>query len=360
MNPRTLFRLVAGAAAVGAALVMNPAGARPILYGLVTNADHGGITGVLNGQRFSGAAIYIYFNGDTDQVQNFPSNPASGGALGHLLLQGTATITVNSADLLKTVTVLPSAGLFVGVDNTNNGIGFGSRGTNPGGFGFPGAPGYPLFGVTPATSDFFKTYDLGVARAADPVQSTSTVRLAQAGVCTAVPHNTVQGPNQETCPFATSPWMLPTTGGDLILQVPAIGTTLDSGVFYDRFTDTLAPFASFQATATPDFATITAAIELAEKSAGLDLATQVLTITVADRPPLTLPVGSLWRNGKVSFYQSYEGFALNLTQLSPTQLKLTVQLGHGNAPNPGHPFPLKLAIGNHVGTTTVRLPGSED
>jgi hypothetical protein len=365
MNPRTLFRLVAGAAVVGAALVLNPAGARPILYGLSTNADHGGISGSLNGQRFSGAQIWIYFTGDTDYVQSFPSNPSAGGPTGFLSLQGTATVRVTSANLNQTVTVLPSAGVFFGVDNTNNGIGFGSLGTNPGGSGFPGAPGYPLFGVTASSSEFFKTYDLGVARAANPVQSTSVAPLAQAGVCTAVPLNTVQSPGASiTCfnphkPYTVpTPWALPTTGGDLILDLPASGSTLDSGVFYDQFTDVLAPFESFRATFSPDSGTLTASIQLPENGPGLGLDAQALAITIGDGAPLTLPVGSLVRNRKVYGYSGTGGFGLTLVESSPNRLHLTVWLGNANAPT--HPFPLKLAIGNHVGTTTVRLQGSDD
>jgi len=101
----------------------------------------GATTGGLGSVSFVDAFITFTLEGDTDNVIPF-SVPNSDG---YENLFGTATVTVTDENLVTLAqgTFLPSAGIFVSVDNTNAGIGFGSFGVLPTSSNFPGQAVYP-------------------------------------------------------------------------------------------------------------------------------------------------------------------------------------------------------------------------
>ena len=117
----------------------------------------GNASGSLGGVSFTNAVFVLTFDGDTNDVVPY-SIP---GASGYEIVAGTAAIQIFDAAsraLLAQATFLPSAGIYVSVDNTNNGIGFGSHGALPTAAGFPGEPVYPSGLLTPTGA--VTSYDL--------------------------------------------------------------------------------------------------------------------------------------------------------------------------------------------------------
>src|SRR5882757_9611835 len=143
----------AGAAVLAGAVSLSaPALAMSVWY----EADLWGGTasGTLNGKPFSNADVQLDFYGDTSTTQHYSVlNPPSGKTRtsGYINLKGTATFGIYSFNAstgryttVGTGTFEPSAGIFISVDNTNGGIGFGSFGVSPSHPGFP-APGQPVY-----------------------------------------------------------------------------------------------------------------------------------------------------------------------------------------------------------------------
>jgi hypothetical protein len=117
--------------------------AEPIKYTeqILVLGCNGATTGALGNVSFGDVFIMFSFQGDTSNVIPF-SVPGSNG---YENLLGTATVTVTDLNLvpLAVGTFLPSAGIFVSVDNSNAGIGLGSFGVLPTNSSFPGQPVYP-------------------------------------------------------------------------------------------------------------------------------------------------------------------------------------------------------------------------
>ncbi len=172
--------------------------AAPITY---TFTGTGSITGSLGAVAIGSADVVTFtFAGDTSNVLSF-TIPVTG----HEILVGTASVSVTDASthaVLAQGTFLSSDGIFVSVDNTNGGVGFGSAGVPPASASFPGDPAYP-FGLVPVSS--VSAYDLQSAF------STTGDGFA----CVGFPSGCV------------SPIALATTAGDLILG----STGTDSGTF---------------------------------------------------------------------------------------------------------------------------------
>jgi hypothetical protein len=115
------------------------ADAMPVTYELdVVGSD---VSGSLGATTFSNALMFLTFKADTTKVIPYSRPKASG----YDVLVGTATVIIrdDSGGIIGQATFLPSAGIYVGVDNTNNGIGFGSFGVPPTDPSFPGQPAYP-------------------------------------------------------------------------------------------------------------------------------------------------------------------------------------------------------------------------
>jgi hypothetical protein len=133
-----------------------------VVFGTIAPNDTGwctaGPSGSLGPTAFSGTAIRLTFRFDGNTANVVPySVPRSSG---FEIIEGKASFTLEtfSPGFAKTTDTFDTAdGIFVSVDNTNYGIGFGSKGKLPGDAGFPGQPVYPLAlsAVTGAN-----TYDL--------------------------------------------------------------------------------------------------------------------------------------------------------------------------------------------------------
>jgi len=178
----------------------------PITYTLVVSAPFPGMgmgpSGTLGPVSFGGALgdvlLTFTFAGDTSNVIDFTTP-----MVGHEILVGTASVEVTDAStgaVLAQGIFLSSAGIFVSVDNTNHGIGFGSFGALPPQFtGFQPVYPYAVEGyVGPATYDLRSDFTLG------PV----TTSYQNIGIsCVGFP----------LCGSA-SPLPLPTTAGDLYVN----------------------------------------------------------------------------------------------------------------------------------------------
>jgi hypothetical protein len=141
----------------------------PITYRLVVSTPIPGVgigpSGTLGPVSFGGVLgdvlLTFTFVGDTSNVIDF-TTPLSG----HEILVGTASVEVTDAStgaVLAQAVFLSSAGIFISVDDTNHGIGFGSFGALPPQFtGFQ--PVYPYSVesyVGSATYDLRSDFTLG-------------------------------------------------------------------------------------------------------------------------------------------------------------------------------------------------------
>jgi hypothetical protein len=164
--------LVSTVIAVGlavAGLLAAPARATSVWY--ETDLWGGTASGTLNGMAFKNADIQLDFFGDTSTTHAYTVNNPSGGGKtsGYINLTGTATFGIYSFNAstgtyttVGTGTFQASDHIYVSVDNTNGGIGFGSFGVLPGHAGFPGQPVYPGAILVPAccVSPNVSKYDL--------------------------------------------------------------------------------------------------------------------------------------------------------------------------------------------------------
>jgi len=146
----------------------------PSIY-LVTYDEElmgGNISGSLNGTPFSNSYLFLEFKGNLRSVVPFSVT----GASGWVITAGTATFEILDAAFNKvgSGTFLSGARIYVSVDNTNGGIGFGSFSIPRGQPGFPGGQAlYPGAVLVPSSSNpnvtkyelktdtFFSDYQLG-------------------------------------------------------------------------------------------------------------------------------------------------------------------------------------------------------
>jgi hypothetical protein len=177
----------------------------PIIYTEVISG-YGGPTdespsGTLGGVAFGGlggtsqaAVLELTFQSDTADVIPF----SVGTVHGFENLTGTASVKVldTGGNVLAQGTFLASDGIFVSVDNTNQGIGFGSLGVLPSDPTFPGQPLYPYSIILNGTSDV-GTYDL---------KGNDVIFSVNAASCVNFP-----GP-------CGAPFALATTAGDLLVN----------------------------------------------------------------------------------------------------------------------------------------------
>jgi hypothetical protein len=316
--------------------VTSPAWALPVTYGLMLDA--GVATGTLGSTPFNNAWIGFSFQGDTDDVVPY-SVP---GASGYELLQGTATVGIYDQNTMATLsaTFLPSAGIFVSVDNTNSGIGFGSGGVPVSAAGFPGDPVYPASLL--AGTGTVASYDLK-----------SNITLSGFSIsCSGFP---------ATC--ASVGPSLPTTAGDLIIDHIAITSSS-----FSTLTDV--PFSRFvvneTVTTNPASFKILALITLGSGNNGINPLGEAVTLR-SGLASFTLPPGSFSAHGnKFSYNGTVDGFALSATITTAAANSFMVEFD-GSVPSskrlptgptgplPLHPATVELTIGNDSGTTTSKI-----
>ncbi len=189
--PSTLLCTVMLALAPGLSQQVNAA---PIMYTLTVSP----VSGSLGSTAFSQAVMLLTFQGDSSSTVPFSFPKASG----YVNLVGAASVAIlqtYNGPVTAQGTFLPSAGIYIGVDNTNSGIGFGSLGVPPTTPGFPGQPAYPASVLT--TDARIGTYDLQSDYSPDVLNSWFYI-------C-------VNFPSPNGC---ANPIALPTTSGNLVLN----------------------------------------------------------------------------------------------------------------------------------------------
>lgn len=216
MKSQILSLLSAGLLGISAAASATPITYTFTVFGLpATNSplSPGTLGAVAFGGTTNGNDVLTYtFVGDTSNVLSF-SSPVSG----HEILLGTASVTVSDPttnSILAHGTFLAADDMFVSIDNSNGGIGFGSAGLPPTATNFPGEVHYP-FGFVPFLSGVrdpaVATYGL-----TSNITFDGSTYASQGSACVGFPFSNCSGTLS-----------LPTTAGDLTLT----GDLVDAATF---------------------------------------------------------------------------------------------------------------------------------
>ena len=284
VSPSRMGRFLAGiglvlascaqAAPIDYTLSLFSAGWGPSPAGLIGNTPFGTTPG--------GVILTFSLATDTDYVVPF-SAPVKGAEN----LVGVASFQINSgatgAELAHGL-FLPSAGIFISVDLTNGGIGFGSAGAMPGTPMFPGNPIYP-FAANFVYGAGQSTYGLTTLTDPPPAGMPPFFLLAAASSCVGFPFACTPGP------------ALATSTGDLLVT-PSFGG--DTGVFFARArTFLMSNFAAGTTLNTHGFRT-SGRFVLTRQSTGFDPANESVTFGVGILEPgsygfypeFTIPPGS--------------------------------------------------------------------
>jgi hypothetical protein len=330
---------VAAAAALLAALCAPPAArAVPIHYEFQTFSAPA--SGSLGGVPFAGANLLLTFDGDTADVIRYSVPGPRGPVTGAEILKGTATVTVYQAGVVVgSATFLPSAGIYVSVDQTNSGIGSGSFGKLPGDPGFPGEPVYPVAEFT--STGAVATYDLTTANAVVGFE-VSCVGFATPAACApALP--------------------LPTTSGDLLVDYFSPGNL---SIFRATFPPPpVVPFASMTVPEVDVNRSLTAyalqgTFRLGAGSNGIDPAGEGVTFTVG---PYQATIQPGWlqpnRHGDLVWSGVVQGANLRARFSDRGNGRWTFSLKGSNAPLGGltDPPTVTLTIGDDTGSDTAPL-----
>jgi hypothetical protein len=325
--------------------------AAPIAYDLVVFVDPretnaAPISGLIGSHPFEKVVMTFLFSGDTANVIPF-SQPVSGAEN----LLGTASVQINSATtgaLVYRANFLPAAGIFVSVDNTNGGLGFGSFGALPSSPAFPGNPVYPyaanfIFGLT-------SSYDL---------LSYEYIELYNNVSCVGFPFS--------ACSPGTP---LPTDKGALVIN-PVSGDGF--GLFFAR--QRAVPFRSFNAATsltTSGVLKMRGGFALADGRRHVDPATAEVTLKIVDSsgaslPDLTIPPGSFQLRDRFYEFSGPVG-ATTLSMIIKRQeeeedggglyrFEVTASGAPLSDPGAGHaPIAVTMIIGDDLGTTMATLP----
>jgi hypothetical protein len=308
------------------------ADAVPITYTLQVYG--GNATGTLGTVPFSNAKLVYTFNGDTANVIPYSIvGPNGSPTTGYEILLGTASVMIfDGSGAVLTATFLPSAGIYVSVDNTNGGIGFGSAGVPPTSPTFPGEPAYPagMFLPTGNTYNLTGYYDSGP-------------RFAVACVGFAV------------VPTCQTPIALPTTAGDLTLNPVNISSALFSSAEYP-----VTPFASLsaQANVTTSSFSVSARIGLGAGSNGINPVGEAVSLAFGPYS-VSIPQGSFRqdRHGNFSFTGTIDRVALSvqISPLSNGDYRLSANGSKVNLKGLSNPVSLDVTIGDDNGSTTVNI-----
>ena len=306
----------------------------PIAYTL--SVLGGNASGSLGTLQFANGYFDLTFEGDTADVFTFSVPGPSGPVTGAEIQRGTATVTVYDSNHspIAQATFLPSAGIFVSVDQTNNGIGFGSFGVPLGDPAFPGEPVYPSGLLTPTGAVL--TYDLTT----DDVVSGYAISCAGfPGVC------------------ADPPPALPTTAGDLLLDHVNIA-------FAQFIAQTHPPFAAFADFAVrvelegrpPDGFELAGEFTLGTGSDGIDPASEPVALQIGSLS-LPIPAGSFQstRRGGWRFAGDAGGAALRarIAPLGGNRNRLRAEGEGADLSGIQGPVSVGLTIGNDAGSTTA-------
>jgi|SRR5215469_2332208 len=305
----------------------------PVTYTLVIAT--GAASGTLGTLAFSNAVLTFSFEGDTANVLDF-STPLNG----HEIVIGTASVEVTDAvsnQVIAQATFMPAAGIFVSIDNKNEGVGFGSFGGPPGSTQFPGFPAYPYaeFGSNPSLS----SYDL---------RSNFNSGFEYALSCVGFPGG------------SCAPIALPTTAGDLLVNPT-------EAFCCATFTAQLQPmttFSAFNATA-QIFSQSTGSFSLGGRFTlgaggnGISPLTETVSLQLGTYL-VALPPGSFKRgdNGQFVFRGVINGVTLGIqiARLGTNTYGIRARGSGANLTGITIPVTVSLTIGDDSGTTTASTP----
>jgi hypothetical protein len=324
-----------------------PAHAEGIQYTLTVSG--GNTAGSIGGHAFTQGIMVLTFTGDTDDIIPFDVHASATvpkETRGRVLLTGEATVFIYdlATNASYQATFLPSAGIYVGVDNTNYGFGFGSGGVPPTVNGipnpaFPGPVGYPQL-FTP--SDAGPRSKLATWNLASRLTNYSGDGVS----CTAFPVSCADhGP-----PLAT-------TKGNLILNHQDVAAaSLDVQLMS-------IPFSSFSATASGSLVSsgsfaLEGTFALGGGGEPFDRATDAIVLRFGPFSA-SLRAGSLHAAGPGSW--TYSGtvsgsrFTLRLTQVANRVYRVRASASPVNLKGVTNPVRLHLTLGSNSGSTTVKV-----
>jgi len=318
-----------------ALVLASVAQATPITYMLQVYG--GNATGSLNGVPFSNAKLVLTFNGDTANVMPYSIVGPSGTATsGYQILQGTAAIQIFdlSNTLIDEATFLPSAGIYVSVDSTNGGIGFGSHGALPTSVSFPGEPVYPEgMLISPPTA--LGGYDLTGYYDSGPHFAIS---------CAGFPGN-----------CSDTPFALPTTKGDLVIYHGNISSSI-----FNSYETPVTSFSDFtvQASATTTSFQLTGSFTLGAASNGINPVSDAVSLSFGPYS-VSIEPGAFQRDrrGNYTYVSSARKGSLTI-QISPKRdgsYGVTASGTRVDLTGISNPVAVNLTIGDDSGDDNVTL-----
>ena len=328
-----------------------------------------GPSGSLGGIAFSNAIVTLTFQGDTANVVPFSVFAPNGiGASGYVNLQGTASVQVTdptTGAVLAQGTFLPSAGIYFGVDNTNNGVSFGSSAVPVSSPAFPSQPLYPGGMFSDKNSNGL-CFGYGTA-GTDPSIGSGLAYLPCLFTYDLKSNFTSGLMFEDSCfNFPTScdaPPPLATTGGDFFIT-PFVRTGLELGIVgtFTAVTQPMVAFSSFRAEA--EFGRggqsleMRGVFDLGSSSNGIDPLAEAVTLQIGTFSA-NLPAGSFRQiyPGQYVFQGISNGVAMQLRIGALSATRYTFALNAKGANLAGQPTPLSvtLTIGDDSGTTTARM-----
>jgi hypothetical protein len=351
-----LVLTVSAVVLAGAGLLAAPARANSVWY----EADLWGATasGTLNGKAFSNADVQLDFYGDTSTVQHYSipnPPPLKTTTSGYINLKSTSPATfgiytfnasTGTYTTVGTGSFEPSAGIFISVDNTNGGIGFGSFGVPPGHAGFPGYPVYPGAILVPAccVSPNVSKYNL---------QSDFFVSAYQLG-CWGFPG---------ACHTGRA---LATTAGPLVFNQITVGQgQFNAQVFQYA---AVQPMSSLSATVVVHPLTsgstgaselkrvsVQGAFQLGDGSESVDPATQDVVLRLGNQE-FAIPAGSFEgsKEAGYAFEGKIGGVALRASLTPQSETDYSFQVEAAGVPGQADRLAVRLTLGSAVGRTIVK------
>ncbi|MBV8209925.1 MAG: hypothetical protein JO133_07660 [Burkholderiaceae bacterium] len=329
----------------------------------------GTASGTLNGVPFSNADIQVDFYGDTSTVQSFSvanppgyQFPTTNGYFN--ATSSSVTFGIYSFDsgcgcytTVGTGTFDPSDGMFVSVDNSNEGFGIGSGFLPPSNPNFPG-PGviYPAGLLTGDQPNTFLT----------DLQSNYVNGNVFQESCYGFPNP----PSGQGCP--TGPALV-TSAGPLVLNQVTVGQGSSVFSVWVSAYAAVQPMSSFNASVTvrpaaasqktgPGFNDfhVQGSLELGAGGQSVNPATQEVTLRLG-KQVFAIPAGSFkWsKESGYTFASKIGAVALRASLTPQGATGYSFQIDGANAPPLADRLPLRLTIGQAVGRTpvkTVRTP----